>query len=289
MSTLLDPAFLRRLARLRVVARRRFAGSAGGARRSLRRGASAEFADHRPYFAGDDVRRIDWNAYARLEELVLRLYVAEEELTLYLLLDTSRSLALGTPPKFDVARRIAAALGYLGLTGSERVAVVPFAGALGRGLPPARGARRVGALLRHLDALTPSGETDLARAVEQFLAGAPRPGVVAVISDLLDPGGYERALDRLAAARHEPVLFHVLDAEELAPTPGGDLVLVDAERGTRVEVTLDARAIAAYRARLDAFLAGVRGYAKRRGFAYVLAGGDVPFEEALLAWLRSDG
>jgi uncharacterized protein (DUF58 family) len=281
VSTLLDPAFLRRLARLRLVARRRFAGQAGGARRSLRRGASAEFADHRPYFAGDDVRRIDWNAYARLEELVLRLYVADDDLSLYLLLDTSRSLAVGAPPKFDVARRIAAALGYLGLTGSERVAGV------GRALPPARGARRVGALLRHLEALAPGGETDLARTVEQFLAGSPRPGVVAVVSDLLDPGGYERPLDRLASARHEPVIFHVLDAEELAPTPGGDLVLVDAERGARVEVTLDARAVAAYRARVDAFLAGVRAYAKKRGFAYVFAGGDVPFEESLLAWLRA--
>jgi uncharacterized protein (DUF58 family) len=287
VSTLLDPAFLRRLARLRLAARRRFAGQAGGARRSVRRGASAEFADHRPYFAGDDVRRIDWNAYARLEELVLRLYVADDDLTLYLLLDTSGSLAVGTPPKFDVARRIAAALGYLGLTGSERVAVIPFAGGVGRALPPARGARRVGALLRHLDALTPGGETDLARAVEQFLAGSPRPGIVAVMSDLLDPGGYERPLDRLASARHEPVIFHVLDAEELAPTPGGDLVLIDAERGARIEVTLDARALAAYRARLDAFLAGVRAYAKKRGFSYVFAGGDVPFEESLLAWLRA--
>jgi uncharacterized protein (DUF58 family) len=287
VSTLLDPAFLRRLARLRLVARRRFAGQAGGARRSLRRGAGAEFADHRPYFAGDDVRRIDWNAYARLEELVLRLYVADDDLSLYLLLDTSRSLAVGAPPKFDVARRIAAALGYLGLTGSERVAVIPFAAGVGRALPPARGARRVGALLRHLEALAPGGETDLARTVEQFLAGSPRPGVVAVVSDLLDPGGYERPLDRLASARHEPVIFHVLDAEELAPTPGGDLVLVDAERGARVEVTLDARAVAAYRARVDAFLAGVRAYAKKRGFAYVFAGGDVPFEESLLAWLRA--
>ena len=132
-----------------------------------------------------------------------------------------------------------------------------------------------------------SGETDLARTVDQFLARSPRPGLVAVISDLLDPHGFERPLDRLASERHEPTIFHVLDREELDPTPGGDLELIDSERGTKVEVSLDARAVAAYRARVAAFLAGARGYAKKRGFGYVLAGGEVPFEDALLSYLRA--
>jgi len=287
-SALLSPDFLRRLAKLRLLARRKFAGAAGGTRRSTRRGSSAEFADHRPYYPGDDVRRIDWNAYARLEELVLRLFVAEEDLTLYLLLDTSRSLGFGSPlTKLDVAKRVAAALGYIGLTGSERVSVVPFSSTLLPPLPPSRGSRRVGGLLRYLDALQPSGETDLSRAVDQFLARSPRPGLVAVISDLLDPAGYERAIDRLAGEKHEPAIFHVLDTEELDPTPGGDLVLVDAERGARVEVTLDARALRAYRARVQAFLAGAAAYAKKRGFSYVRVGGDVAFEEALVSYLRA--
>jgi uncharacterized protein (DUF58 family) len=284
-DSLLDPAFLRRLTRLRLLARRRFAGAAGGARRSTRRGSSAEFADHRPYYPGDDVRHIDWNAYARLEELVLRLYVAEEDLVLYLLVDTSRSLSVGDPPKLDVARRVAAVLGYVGLTGSERVSVVPFDRGLGEVLPPVRGARRVGALLRHLEGLRVGGETDLARTVDHFLARRPRPGLVAVISDLLDPAGYERALDRLLSERHEPAIFHVLAPEELDPVPGGDLELLDAERGTRVEVSLDAHAIAAYEARARAFVDGVRAYAKRRGIAYVLVSGPDALEDALLAYL----
>ena len=262
-ASLLDPDFIRRLARLRMAARRKFAGAAG-ARRSLRRGSSVEFADHRPYYTGDDVRRIDWNAYARLEELILRLYVAEEDLTLYLLVDTSRSLAFGTPPKIDVARRIAAALGYVALSGSERVAVAPYGPGLREPLAPSRGRRRIGPLLRFLDALEVGGETDLARAVDELSARRSRPGLVAVISDFLDPGGYQRAVDRLLAEKHEPVLFHVLDREELEPAPAGDLVLVDAERGTRVEVSMDARAIAAYRARLRAFLEGIEAYAKKR-------------------------
>jgi uncharacterized protein (DUF58 family) len=287
VSSLLDPDFLRRLARLRLLARRRFAGATGGSRRSTRRGSSAEFADHRPYYAGDDIRRIDWNAYARLEELVLRLYVAEEDLTLYLLVDTSRSLAFGEPPKIDTAKRIAAALAYVALSGSERVSIVPFASGVSGALPPMRGQRRIGAALRQLDRLSCDGPTDIARSIDQFLARAPRPGVVAVVSDLLDPGGYQRPLDRLLGERHDVALFHVLSAEELAPVAGGDLVLIDSERGARVEVSVDARAIAAYRARLQAFLEGAAAYAKKRGITYVWAGGEVPFEEALLSYLRA--
>ena len=287
MSSLLEPDFLRRLARLRLMVRRRFAGAAGGARRSLRRGSSAEFADHRPYYLGDDVRRIDWNAYARLEELVLRLFVAEEDLTLYLLVDASRSMGTGEPPKLDVAKRIAAALGYVGLSGSERVSVLPWSAGIRAPLPPVRGKRRIGTLLRHLDALEPSGETDLSRSVDEILARRTRPGLVAVVSDLLDPGGYQRALDRLLVERHEVAVFHVLSAQELDPEPGGDLVLVDAERGSRVEVSLDARAVRAYRARLSAFLAEAEAWAKRRGVAYVRAGGDVAIEEALLEYLKA--
>lgn len=286
-GALLDPAFVRRLEKLRLLVRRRFAGAASGARRSSRRGASPEFADHRAYAPGDDVRRIDWNAYARLEELVLRLFVAEEDLTVYLLLDTSRSMAFGTPPKLDVAKRIAAALGYVALAGSDRVSVVPFGAGVGERLPPVRGKRRVGTLLRHLDGLEPSGATDLGRAVEELLARKPRPGLVVVLGDLLDPGGYQRPLDRLGSERHEPALFHVLAREELRPTPGGDLLLVDSESGRRVEVSLDARAVQAYDARLRAFLGEVEGFAAKRGITYVRVDGEAPFEEALMAYLQA--
>ncbi len=284
--SLLDPAFLRRLARLRLLAKRRFAGASAGARRSTRRGSSAEFADHRPYYPGDDIRRIDWNAYARLEELVMRLFVAEEDLTLHLLVDTSASL--GEPPeKLDAAKRVAAGLGYVALTGSDRVSVWTFGERLRRSAAPFRGRKRVGTLLRALDGLEADGHTDLARSVDELLARRPRPGLVAVISDFLDPAGYARPLDRLISEKHEPVLFHVTHPEELDPTPGGDLVLVDAERGTEVEVSLDARSLRAYRARVDAFLTELTGYTKRRGLFYGRVSTDVDFEEALLRYLRA--
>jgi uncharacterized protein (DUF58 family) len=287
VSSLLDPEFLRRLARVRLLVRRRFAGSAGGARRSTRKGQSVEMADHRPYSPGDDVRRIDWNAYARLEELILRLYVAEEDLVVYLLVDTSASMGFGDPPKLDVAKRLAAALAYVGLSGSERVGVVPFGAGIGTPMQPTRGRRRIGTVLKHLDALEARGETDLQRAVDELIARRTRPGLVLVLSDLLDPGGYQRSLDRLIAERHEPVIFHVLDREELDPTPGGDFNFVDSERGARVEVSLDQRTVDAYRRRVQLFLEGAEAYAKKRGLSYVRAGADVSIEDALLAYSRA--
>lgn len=286
-SSLLAPEFIRRLARLRLLARRRFAGAPGGTRRSRRKGQSVEFADHRPYALGDDVRRIDWNAYARLEELILRLYVAEEDLVVHLLVDTSASMGFGEPPKLEVAKRMAAALAYIGLSGSERVGVAPFAAGLGDPLAPTRGRRRIGTVLRFLDGLAATGETDLTRSVEAFVARRARPGLVVVLSDLLDPAGYQRPIDRLLTERHEPVLVQVLDAQELDPTPGGDFTLIDSERGDRVDVSLDARTVAAYRRRVAAFLEGAEAYAKRRGISYLRVGGEVSFEDALLAYLRA--
>jgi uncharacterized protein (DUF58 family) len=212
--------------------------------------------------------------------------VAEEDLSLYLLVDTSASLALGTPPKIETAKRIAAGLGYVALSGSDRVSVWPFADGLERiAMPPARGRKQIGRLLRSLEDLQPIGGTDLARAVDSLLARRPRPGLVAVISDFLDPSGVTRPLDRLIAERHEPVLFHVVDPEELDPTPGGDLVLVDSERGVEVEVSLDERAIRAYRARVEAFIAELEGYAKKRGLHYGRVSTGADFEEALLRYL----
>lgn len=284
-GSLLDPDFLRRLARLRMLVQRRLAGSSAGARLTTRRGQSVEFADHRRYALGDDPRRIDWNAYARLGELVVRLYVAEEDLTLHLLVDSSASLGVGAPPKIRVAKKLAAALGYVALAGGDRVTVAPFGAGLGPASPPRRGRRGVGLFLRRLDRIGASGETDLHRTVEQFLAQKPRPGVVALFTDLFDPAGYRRPLERLVAARHEVVLFHVLDADELDPPASGDVAFVDSERGERVDLTLDSRVVAAYRRRLAAFLEDVESFAKRRGIRYVRVGGDVEPEQALLRYL----
>ena len=294
MSSLLDPAFLRRLGRLKLAVRRRFAGSSAGSRRSLRRGSSAEFAEHRPYYPGDDVRRIDWNAYARLEELVLRLYVAEEDLHVHLLLDRSASLGVGTPRKFDVAKQAAAAIGYVALSGSERVSVLAFSETLSEPLPSMRGQKRIGTLLRHLEELqlsapsvgSLSGTTSLTTSITRFLSRSPRPGVVVVISDFLDPEGFATALDKLIAQKHEPVLVQVLDPEEVNPPVGHDVELVDSETGEVVDVSIDAAAVAAYRRRLQAFFEELSSYAKKRGLFYGLIDHQENLDDVILAYLR---
>lgn len=286
-GSLLDADFLRRLAGLRLAVRRRLRGSTSGTRRSTRRGSSVEFADHRAYTAGDDIRRMDWRAFARLEQLVIRLYVAEEDLALHLLVDTSRSLAFGSPTKLDVAKRLAAGLGYLGLAGNERVTVAAFADGVVRYEPVGRGRRRIGALLRTLEGLACEGTTDLAATVTAFLARKPRAGLVVLFSDLLDPSGFERPIERLIAERHEVVVFHVLSREDQEPSRGGDVSLVDAETGERVDLTLDADVIASYRRRLAAFLAHVEAFARKRGVAYVRVSSGTDFEDALFDYLRA--
>ncbi|MBI5514444.1 MAG: DUF58 domain-containing protein [Deltaproteobacteria bacterium] len=275
---LLDPGFVARLEALRRRLVVRASAGLGGERSSRRRGASADFAEHRPYSPGDDLRRIDWAAFARSGEPVLKLFRAEEDALVRLAVDTSASLE---GPKLDHAVRLAAALGYLALAAGERVQLVPFADAPAEGPAPSRGRRAVPALFQALSELTARGATDLSRGLEPALS-ARRPGLLLVLSDFLDRAGFEGPLRRACAAGHEVALVQVLAPEELDPALEGDLVLEDSETGDAVELTLDARALAAYRARLGALFAALRGFARTHRAGYVRALTDRPLEDAVL-------
>lgn len=243
-----------------------------GEHRAFRRGASVEFAEHRPYTPGDDPRRIDWNAYARLGELVVRLFVAEEDVTLRLLLDASASMGFGAPAKIDVARRLAAGLGYLALRGSERVALLVGAEDAVAQRPVLRGREKVHALLASLDVVRAGGSTRLDLAADRVLAHrAQGPGVAVLFGDLLDDGATVRAASRLAAARHEVVVVHVLCAEELDPGADGASALVDSETGEALDLVLDEDARAAYRAALARFIDETSRALRRAGARYVQA------------------
>lgn len=218
----------------------------------------------------------------------MRLFVAEEDLTVHLLVDTSRSLGFGEPSKLLVAKRLAAAIAYVGLSGSERVAVVPWSDGMGEPLAPTRGRGRIARVLRFLDALEAAGETDLSKAVDQLLVRRARPGLVVVISDFLDPAGWKAPIDRLLASRHEPALFQVLSAEELDPSRlHNDIAFVDSERGSRVEVSLEPAVLDAYQKRLFAFFEELDEYARKRGLSYIRTDASEPFEDALLSFLRA--
>lgn len=269
MSALLDPAFTRELEALRRRLTVRARSGAGGERIASRKGSSAEFLEHRPYAPGDDLRRVDWLAFARTGEPVLKLFRSEEDVVVRLVLDASASLDVGVPTKLSVAQRLAAAVGYLALASSERAQVVVASEGTVQVPEPVRGRGALPKVLGALDRVQARGGTDLARALDGVLLRAGRPGMLVVLSDFLDPGPFDAALGRAAAAGHDIALVQILAPEEVDPPWEGDLSLEDAETLACVDVTIDERAHAAYLRRLSGLFDALRATAKRCRAAYV--------------------
>jgi len=287
---LFDSEFLQRLEYLRVVARRIFAGSSAGSRSGRRTGPGLEFSEHRAYVAGDDFRHIDWAAFGRLERLLLRLCQQEEDLSIYFLLDASASMATGRPPKFDYARRLVAALGYVGLASLERVEIfaVSAEGVRGR-LAAGRGKSHLLSVLDFLRRLSPGGPTDLKRAVDAFLPHASKTGLAILVSDLFDPAGYERAFLALQANGFEPWCLHVTDRADLAPEGLGDLAVEDAETGETMGVYLGPEMRERLIAGARRFGEEVRAWCADRGIGYAAAPTDLAVDALVLDVLRRGG
>ena len=277
MATLLDPAFLRELEAIRRRLLVRVASGAAGEHTARRRGGSAEFLEHRAYDQGDDPRRIDWLAYARTGEPVVKQFRAEEDMIVRLVVDASASLE---GEKIGVATRIAAALGYMGLASSERVQVIPYSDTARPASRPARGRGGLPALLRTLGDLAPAGGTRLSSAVDVALAHG-RPGLLVVISDFFDSTGFEPTLSRARASGHDVVLVQVLTREEVQPTLRGDLVLEDAETGESITLTADPDSIDAYLARLAGLFQMLRRWARTHRATYVRVVTDERIEDAV--------
>ena len=284
--TVFDEAFLRQLERLLLLLRSPVRGGLKGGRRSVKRGQSVEFADYRDYALGDDLRQLDWNVYARLERLFVKLFIEEEDVTITLLIDASASMASGRPEKLLFAKRAAAALGYIGLASEDRVAVSALGGRASRRQTPLRGSGRVFRLLSNLSAIQPAtGPTDLVAAARHAAAQLRGRGVVVLMSDLLDPAA-DRVIRELAATRSELIVLHVLSPDELDPPLEGDLRLVDSESGEGVDVTADLATLDAYRTRLAEWKQGLADLAARRRASYVDLASDVPLNDLIFAELR---
>jgi uncharacterized protein (DUF58 family) len=284
---LLTATFLRKLDRLALQTRRAMAGDLQGERRSPKRGSSVEFADFRPYTAGDDIRQIDWNLYARAERFYLKLFVAEEELNVHLLVDTSRSMAWGNPEKLHYARQIAATFGYIALSNLDRVNVTAFGGrpAAVSGI---RGKRGAVALFEFLQRLKVGSTVNLTQFCRTYLQTARSAGPLLLCSDLFDPG-WRDALRALTARPFEITIMHILAPQEIDPPIEGDIRLVDSEGGPAVEISADLDVLQRYRESLQSWQQEIETFCSGRGIRYVPVNTAIPIEEFVFTQLRRAG
>jgi uncharacterized protein (DUF58 family) len=287
-QTLLSPEMMAKLERMELVSRKIFRGRMKGERRSKRKGQSVEFADFRNYVAGDDLRFIDWNLFARLDRLYLKIFLEEEDLHVYTLVDDSLSMDFGTPSKFLTAKRIAAALGYIGLCRGDRVSVSTFSKASAPLVVRGRSSsHRLIGQLQSAQCQNPAPSME--ESVRHFCLRNTGKGIVILITDLMNKTGYETALKMLVAREMDIYLIHVLSPEELEPNLTGDLKLMDAEDFDMREVSISASLLQRYRLTLNAFIDSARSFCNRRSIGYVSVRSDQAIDPLINDYLRSRG
>jgi len=287
-QVVLSPEMMAKLERKQLISRKIFRGRMKGERRSKRKGQSVEFADFRNYVPGDDLRFIDWNLFARLDRLYLKIFLEEEDLHFYTLIDDSLSMNYGTPTKFFTAKRIAAALSYIGLCRGDRVSVSTFSRS---GQPLVlRGRANTHRLINSLQsAQCELPQATLEESVRRFCLKNTGKGIVVLLTDLMNKSGYESALKMLVAREMDIYLIHVLSPEELNPTLQGDLKLLDCEDADMREVSISAALLKRYQQALDNFINSARSFCNRRAIAYVSVRSDAQIEPLLNDYLRSRG
>lgn len=327
-SQLFDAEFMRKLERLSLISRKMKSGQFKGERRSPKRGQSVEFADYRTYTHGDDLRRVDWNAYARMERLFIKLFQEEEDLTVHILLDASKSMDWGdpnavtlttpfatidkgTPPagmpgpvvrqqegvdtrgqnKLVYSKRVAAALGYISLANLDRVTLTAFSRSGQQRFSTVRGKGHAVSLLRFVAGVHAEGETDLDASLRQYAAHARFPGLLFVLSDCLVEGGGVEGLKALQAAGHEVNLLHILAPSEVHPELAliGDLRLRDVETNATQEVSIESGVLDLYTQKFQEWQGGIESFCRRRGINYLQVTTDLPFEDLVLQYLRQRG
>lgn len=292
MSTtapLLSPELLAKLEKMELVSRKIFRGRMKGERRSRRKGQSVEFADFRSYVPGDDLRFIDWNTYARLERLFLKMFLEEEDLHFYAVVDASPSMDFGVPTKLLYAKQLAAALGFVALVRGDRVRIQTLGRGPGAASPVLRGRRSLWRMLDLLETCQAEPSLSFSDGLKQFCLQNSGKGIVVVISDLMDKQGYETGLRYLLAQDFDIYVVHLLSTAELDPDLQGDLRLIDCEDGDVAEVTITGPLLKRYKETLGAFVASARDFCTRRGIVYLTARNQVPVENLVTGYLRQRG
>jgi uncharacterized protein (DUF58 family) len=286
---LFDDEFQRKLDYLAIVSRRVFSGRMRAERRTKKSGSGVEFADHREYQPGDDIRYLDWNVYQRFDRLLLRLFEEEEDLAIYFIVDASSSMGFGGGKKLRYAKRVCAALAYVGLANLDRVSIVSTSDHILSRMPQTRGKARIFKVFRFLEELEATGTTDLEDALKSFVAQNKRRGLAVLLSDLYDPRGFERGMNVLRYNKFDPFVVHVVDPADAKPRLHGDVLVYDCETGDEREVTVTAKVLARYAEAHRAYLADVERFCATHQVPYARADVDVPFDELILRVFRRGG
>jgi uncharacterized protein (DUF58 family) len=285
---LFPPDFLTKLEYLSIMSKRVFRGTLLAQRRTMQLGSGIEFSDHREYAFGDDLRYLDWNVYARHGDLLLKRFQEEQDLHVYLMLDCSRSMGYGSPPKFDLARQLTAALAYIALADLDRIAVVAYAHDIISEFPVTRGKARILSLMKYLESLTTVGtDTDLNKAVRGLLHRGTRNGLVVVLSDLFDQNGFARGFDQLRSRRFESHVLQLHDPKEADPKLLGDAELEDMETGSIRMVTINERMMRRYKQLFQEHQSSVRDYCRDHGLSCTQSPSIVPFDDLVMSMMRS--
>ncbi len=286
---LFDDEFQRKLDYLAMVSKRVFSGAMRAERRTRKTGSGVEFADHRDYAAGDDIRAIDWSAYSRFQRLLIRLYEEEEDLSIYFILDSSSSMGFGDGEKQRHAKRICAALAYVALANLDRVTIVSATDELSGRMPETRGKARIFRIFRFLSGLKSEGHTDLEDSLKTFVAQHKRKGLAVLISDLYDAKGFEKGINVLRYNKFEPFVLHVTDPNDRSPELRGDVRVYDCESGEEREVTVTQKILERYAKAYDGYVEQVKRFCTKKQVAYYEASVDVPFDELILRVFRRGG
>ena len=288
IESFIDDDFLRNLEKLKLVTRKGVKGPHRGEHKSWQIGEGIEFLDYRNYHLGDDLRYVDWSVYGRMDKLFIKLFHAEENQTIHVLLDMSRSMRSGTPPKHISAKKIAAALGYICLSNLDKIGLTAFSENIVAMKPPVRGKRSYSELLSFLVTLAPDNNTDLNTSLSAYAARCKKQGIAVVISDLFDPNGYSDGLKALTYKHFDTHIIHTLDHQELFWSETGNLMLQDIESGGKKVTFVDRSLLERYRQKIQDYITQIKGFCDNYGITYHLHDTSLPFEDFLIDYLAKD-
>ncbi len=286
-DTLFDDEFLRKLEYLKLVSNHLIPGHLKGEHRARKTGSGVEFADYRPYVFGDDTRNVDWRTYLRLDKLILRLFEEEADLPIYIFVDSSRSMDYGKPSKFDYARKVAAALCYIGLLNLDKVNLVAFSDGVAEEIS-GRGKNQIWQAFRFLEKVLPEGATSIQTTFKSFFSTKRRRGLVVLISDFYDPNGVETSFNLLRYYRHDVFALQIVSSHEANPELPDEVVLVDSESGSSEHLRIAPTLLAAYAKTFDQHCREEESYCWKNGWGYVRAMTEIPFEDLILQVFRQD-